>query len=117
MLVIIIAICIGLIPAAIAHGKGHNFFLWWLFGAALWIVALPCAILLKDEKAAAQQREHARREAAETRPCPSCAEPIKRAASVCRYCGRDVVPLEMTGPEMVAALRAQREARGTPDGP
>lgn len=25
-----------------------------------------------------------------TRPCPHCAEPIQRAASVCRYCGRDV---------------------------
>jgi hypothetical protein len=27
------------------------------------------------------------------RACPSCAEPIKRAAVVCRYCGRDVEPL------------------------
>jgi hypothetical protein len=24
------------------------------------------------------------------RPCPHCAEPIRRAAKVCRFCGRDV---------------------------
>src|SRR5688500_196441 len=27
------------------------------------------------------------------RKCPHCAELIKRDASVCRYCGRDVTPL------------------------
>lgn len=26
----------------------------------------------------------------DTRPCPWCAEPIKRAAKICRFCGRDV---------------------------
>lgn len=29
----------------------------------------------------------------ETRPCPSCAEPIRRGASVCRFCGQEVEPL------------------------
>ena len=27
---------------------------------------------------------------ADTRPCPYCAEPIRRAARICRFCGRDV---------------------------
>jgi len=26
----------------------------------------------------------------DTRPCPHCAEPIRRAAKVCRFCGREV---------------------------
>ena len=43
-----------MIPGAIAYKKGHDFFLWWLFGAALFIVALQCAIVL-DEKAAARR--------------------------------------------------------------
>ena len=47
MLVLILAVLIGLIPAAIASSKGHNFFLWWLFGAAIWIVALPCALFVQ----------------------------------------------------------------------
>ena len=32
-----------------------------------------------------------------TRPCPWCAEEIKRAARVCRYCQRDVEPLDDQG--------------------
>jgi hypothetical protein len=29
----------------------------------------------------------------DVRPCPHCAEDIKRAANVCRFCGRDVDPV------------------------
>jgi hypothetical protein len=43
----ILAVPLGLIPAAIAHRKGQNFWAWWIFGATLWIVALPLAILIK----------------------------------------------------------------------
>lgn len=28
-----------------------------------------------------------------TRPCPHCAEPIQRAANVCRFCGNSVEPV------------------------
>ena len=31
--------------------------------------------------------------AEKTRECPFCAETIKAAAKVCRYCGRDLPPL------------------------
>jgi len=44
---LIIAAIIGLIPATIAYKKGYNFFIWWLFGFALFIVALPYAIFMK----------------------------------------------------------------------
>ncbi len=33
----------------------------------------------------------ARQEAGDVRPCPHCAEPIRREARVCRFCGRDLV--------------------------
>ena len=36
-----IAGALGFISAAIASGNGHSFGAWWLFGAALLIVALP----------------------------------------------------------------------------
>ena len=49
MEILIGAIIIGLIPAFIAQKKGYDFFQWWVYGAALFIVALP-AILLKSPK-------------------------------------------------------------------
>jgi hypothetical protein len=58
MEILVLAIVIGLIPAKIAHDKGHNFWQWWAFGALLWIVATPMAILLKpmsDEEREAWQ--------------------------------------------------------------
>ncbi len=72
MEMIALAVLIGLIPAAVAHGKGKNFFLWWLYGAGFFIIALPHSIVMKD---------------ASTRQCPRCAEDIRKDATACRFCG------------------------------
>lgn len=76
---VVIAILIGLIPAAIASSKGRNFFLWWLYGAAIFIVALPHSIVMGP--------------GGSKRKCPHCAESINVEAKVCPHCQRDV-PLE-----------------------
>lgn len=39
-------IIVGWIPAIIAHGKGRNFFLWWAYGGALFIIALIHSLLI-----------------------------------------------------------------------
>ena len=46
---ILIWICalLGVIPGAIAKNKGHSFGVWWLFGAVLFPIALPVALILK----------------------------------------------------------------------
>ena len=85
-------VLLGLIPAAIAHNKGHNFLGWWIFGAGLFIVALPLAIVLKPDATVLEKRKELASLAAGGRKCPSCAEVIKREARVCRFCGRDVEP-------------------------
>jgi hypothetical protein len=58
MTILVLAVLLGLVPAAIAHGKGRSFVQWWMFGVLLFIVALPMAIMLKpmtdDEREAWQ---------------------------------------------------------------
>jgi hypothetical protein len=65
---LVLAVVIGLVPAKIAHDKGYDFWLWWIFGALLWIVATPWAILLKpltpEERAENEARKVTLRNAA-----------------------------------------------------
>jgi hypothetical protein len=82
----VLAILIGLLPAVIAQGKGRSFVLWWIYGTALFIVALPHSLIMKPD-----QDESERRQLADgMRKCPSCAELVKAEAKVCRFCQRDL---------------------------
>ncbi len=75
------------IPAKVAADKGHDAIRWWLYGFALWIVAMLHAGLVLHptsttlDLAQANDGRH---------PCPHCAEWIRPEAKVCRHCGREV---------------------------
>ncbi len=82
-----LVLLLGLIPAAIAQGKGRSFMAWWIYGAALFIVALPHALVLNRDEAAIARRDGQRH-------CPHCAELIKIEAKACKHCGKDVAPAD-----------------------
>lgn len=80
--ILLIAVLIGLIPAAIARGKGRSFLLWWFFGAALFIVALPAAILMKPDQSLLDKRKIDEG----MKKCPDCANWVNEEAKICSHC-------------------------------
>jgi hypothetical protein len=87
--ILVVAAVLALIPAFIARQKNHGFWTFYVFGLLLWIVALPVALTLKDNR----------------RHCPFCVEPIGVAATVCPHCQRD---LETEPPSTPIAAQSMR---------
>ena len=90
ILLLIVAIVLGLIPALIARFKGRNFFAWWIFGTLLFIVALPAAFLIGPTA----EREEEKRWSKylwlhkdELKKCPGCAALVRTEATECHFCG------------------------------
>ena len=82
-----LVVLLGLIPAVIARSKGRSFFGFWIYGALLFIVALPHVLLAKPNVTALEAQQLS---SGAHRKCPHCAEVIKQEARVCRFCGRTI---------------------------
>jgi len=82
----LLAVLIGLLPAYIAQSKGKSFVLWWIYGALLFIVALPHSLLIKADASAVEATALAEG----AKKCPYCAELVKKEAVVCRFCHREL---------------------------
>ena len=106
---LIIACVIGVIPAFIASSKGRNFFLWWIYGACLFIVALIHSLVIsKDMKAVAEEKK-----AQGYKECPFCKEYVKPGAVVCPLSRRPKKLLKQK-PKQSSARRVTIEPRKAP---
>ena len=84
--ILVLAVLLGLVPAVIAQSKGRDFFLWWVYGAAFWIVALPHSLIMKADQHSLEARGLQNGQ----KKCPFCAELVRKEATVCKHCGRDL---------------------------
>jgi hypothetical protein len=67
---LILALLLALAPAVIAHGKGRNFLLWWLYGVVLGPVALIHSILLRSARRPIRDLEPEERDRSWSSPWP-----------------------------------------------
>lgn len=84
MELLIIWLLFGIVCAIIASKRGRNWFGWLLIGSIIGVFGLILVLVLPSrapDKALAS---------GQTKVCPYCAEHIQAAATVCRYCGRDL---------------------------
>lgn len=98
MELLIVWLAFGVLCAFAAPGRGRSGAAWFFLGFLFGPFALIAILLMPNLKAEAAQ-EQVRTPApvasrpADVRPCPHCAEDIKKAARVCKHCGRDVEPV------------------------
>lgn len=80
------ALILGIIPATIAHQKGRDFVAWYIYGVALFIVALIHSLVIP--KSPKQIKEDFEKQG--YTECPYCKEYVKPGATVCPHCQRDI---------------------------
>ena len=86
MIVLLVILGIpGAIGAAIAKGKGRNMVGWFVASAFFWLPIIIVAVLPPIKAFPGKYRE-----------CPACKEIVKWNATVCKHCGVNLAPIEIT---------------------
>lgn len=97
-------ILLSIVVSIFAHRRGHHF----LAGLYMALLLSPVGgallvMVARDRVAEARHRELLDalrgRVAGETAPCPTCAEPVMRAAVLCRHCRTAIQPAPLEDPD------------------
>lgn len=80
------------IVAVVAHEKGRNVFLWWLFGIALLPVALPLILLAKKLRGPTERVEAVAALFDDDNTCFSCGQRVELEARRCPLRGGHTMP-------------------------
>jgi hypothetical protein len=78
---LLIAICIGLIPALIAESKGRSFMEWWAKGLVLFIVVFPHSLLIEPIRPTSPERSPL------PPHCNQCGVTLTAGSTFCNECG------------------------------
>lgn len=93
-------ICLYFVPTIVSESRNHYsnggifvfniVFGWTVLG---WLIALiwACSGQPRKEQEEQEEYEYEYELADDERECPICAETIKKKASICRYCSRQII--------------------------
>jgi hypothetical protein len=110
----VFSIAVGILCAVIAPSRGRSAVNWLLLGVLFSVFALVALLALPGLTDRPAGNREGSGPDADTMACPRCAETIKRAASMCRFCQLD---LSSATPAAVTPEEAPAKATLGPDDP
>jgi hypothetical protein len=90
LLLVVFSIWITILPANIASGKGHSWFLWFVLTLVCWPIAMVGALCIAPNANANRYRGRFLPRTAPRFKCPYCSESIPVGAQHCRFCNAPI---------------------------